>query len=506
MKSILYFISAAMILFLASCFDAKDSLATRDFEHVLSIKGLQPLEGTSHVLYMGDTLKLEPEISYTPDSRLENYVYRWIIGRDTVGREQNLNWLITRPKHYENQKTIPGVLIVRNTENGLEFRQIFSVEVYSNLTPTYIAVYETENGVDWASLQGNPEAFTRLTAGMNALVNGADDPISGKFRGAMIATSELLIFTDQAPGYGCSISLLKDNTKADFDLPIGKIVSPIRERIYFGSETTLNFRSVRHCDGGTRFLVMNDKLYAFNGMDKKLPIFDDQTYLKGENVAQILASKQFLRLKKANIIRYKDNTLSCFHAYNLPEEQLLAEDGTPFRLDSICNIFTEYTGLGINKRYSIYIIGKVNDSYNLYEFDINYDQANKAFKVPVWNKTIPLPQQVAEESIDWFGAFSQRYGFYVTRHDIYKFDYLNITAFNPDPVPFKSFPAEYEIVGIFPLVVGSGTKDADYCTIVYLYNKQKNTTTIHVYDTVTGKTLKEYPDAMPGIGKDFIKC
>ncbi|MDE5612479.1 MAG: hypothetical protein K2I90_10735, partial [Odoribacter sp.] len=95
MKNILYLISAVMILFLASCLDDQDSLATRDFEHVLSVKGLQPQEGNSHILYIGDTLTLEPEISYTPDSRLENYVYRWIIGRDTVGREQNLSWLIT---------------------------------------------------------------------------------------------------------------------------------------------------------------------------------------------------------------------------------------------------------------------------------------------------------------------------------------------------------------------------------------------------------------------------
>ena len=504
MKNILYFISGVIVLFLASCLDDKDSLATRDFEHVLSVKGLQPQDGGSHILYMGDTLKLEPEISYTPDSHLANYIYRWIIGRDTVGREQNLNWLITRPKHYEDQKTIPGVLIVRNTENGLEFRQTFYIEVNSSLTPTYISVYETENGVDWISLQGKPEAFTRLTTGINAMVNGEENPISGRFCGAMASKSELVIFTDQAPEYGCTISLLKDNEEADFNLPIGEIVSPIRGRVYLGSETILNVHSCRYCEGGTRFLVMNDKLYAFNGTEKRLLIFDDQTYLKSENVAQILASKQFMRYKKANIIRYKDNSLSCFHAYDLAEEQILAKDGTPFRLDSICGMFTESTNKSSNTPYNIYLIGKVNDSYNLYEFYVDNEQ--RTFKVPVWSKTIPLPQQVAEEAIDWFGAFSQRYGFYVTRHDIYKFDYLNIVSFNPEPVPFKSFPAEYEITGIFPQIGGTGLKDADGYTVVYLYNKQKNTTTILVYDTVTGETVKEYPDAIPGIGKDFIKC
>ncbi len=504
MKKIFCFISAGILLFHASCLDDKDSLATRDFEHVLSVKGLQPEDGRSHILYVGDTLSLEPEITYTEDSRTENYIYRWIIGKDTVGWEQNLNWLITRPKGYENKITIPGVLIVRNTVTGLDYRETFSIEIYANLTPAYIAVYETADGVDWISLQGKPEAFTRLTAGMNAMVNGDDQPISGKFRGAMAFKSELAIFTDQAPGYGCTISLLKDNDDADFNLPIGEIVSPIRGRVYLGSETNLHFHSVRYCEGGTRFLVMNDKLYAFKGTEKRLLVFDDQTYLKGEHVAQILASKQFMRYKKANIIRYKDNSVSCFHEYNQQEEQIRLKDGTAFKLDSICGMFTESTGLASKKPYKIYLIGKEDSNYNLYEFNVTY--AGSAFRVPTWNKTIPLPRQVAEEAIDWFGAFSQRYGFYATKHCIYKFDYLNITSFNPEATPFKSFPAKYEITGIFPLIGGSGLKDADGYTVVYLYNKQKNTTTIHVYDTVTGATVNEYPDAIPGLGKDFIKC
>lgn len=504
MKNTFYFILAVIVLFHTSCLDDKDSLATRDFEHVVSVKGLQPEDGGSHILYVGDTLQLEPAITYTEDSHPEDYTYRWIIGKDTVGKTQNLNWLITRPKGYEDKITIPGVLIVRNNVNGLEYRETFSIEIYSNLTPTYIAVYETANGVDWLSLQGKPEAFTRLTTGMNAMVNGADRPISGKFRGAMVSKSELAVFTDQAPDYGCTISLLKDNDEADFKLPIGEIVSPIRGRIYLGGESNLDFHSVRYCEGGTRFLVMNNKLYAFNGTEKRLLIFDDQTYLKSEHVAQILASKQFMRYKKANIIRHKDNTVSCFHEYNQPEEQIMTKEDLAFKLDSIYGMFTESTGLASKKPYKIYLIGKADNSYNLYEFDVTY--AGNAFKVPVWNKTIPLPRQVAEEAIAWFGAFSQRYGFYATEHDIYKFDYLNITSFKPEATPFKSFPAEYEIVEIFPLIGGTGLKDADGYTVVYLYNKQKHTTTIHVYDTVTGATVKEYPDAIPGLGKDFIKC
>lgn len=504
MKKIFYLISTVIILVYTSCLEDKDSLASRDFEHVLSVIGLQPEEGTNHILYTGDYLKLEPEIVYSPDSREEDYIYRWMIGKDTVCKDLNLNWLITRPEGYEDQKTIPGVFIIRNTVNGLEFRETFNIEIYSNLTPNYIAIYETGNGVDWISLQGKPEAFTRLSPGMNAMVNGEDKPISGKFRGAMAAKTEIALFTDQAPDYGCTISLLNDDEEADFNLPIGEIVAPIRGRVYLGQETNLNFRSMRYCEGGTRFLIMNDNLYTFNGTEKRLLIFDDQTYLKSKNVAQILASMQFMRYKKANIIRYRDNTISCFHEYNLPEQQIFMDDGSAFKLDSIYGMFTESTGLASKKPYKIYLIGSENNNYNLYEFNVTY--AGSGFNVPTWSKTIPLPKEVVENAIAWFGAFSQRYGFYVTKNDIYKFDYLNITSFNPEPAPFKSFPSDYEIVAIYPLIGGTGLKDADGYTVVYLYDKKKNTTTIHVYNTITGATVKEYPDAIPGLGKDFIKC
>ncbi len=43
-----------------------------------------------------------------------------------------------------------------------------------------------------------------------------------------------------------------------------------------------------------------------------------------------------------------------------------------------------------------------------------------------------------------------------------KLDYKDITTFAPESIPFKSFPAEYEIVEIFPLL--KDTKHNDYCT------------------------------------------
>lgn len=504
MKQLFYYIIAFLVIANIACLDDKDSLTTRDFDHVLAIDGLQPEKGTEFILYIGDTLKLEPQIIYSAGSKPEDYTYRWIIGKDTVSKELNLEWQITRPRGYQNQTTVPGVLIVQNRTNKLEFRQMFTMEINSNLTPKYIAVYETgEHTIDWVSIQGDPTNFTRFFAGMNSLINGSEEAIEGNFRGSLICKSELVIFTDQTPDYGYSVSLLKENDGADFTTPLGGIIAPVRGRVYQGTATTPDFRSVRYCEGGTRFLLMNDKLYTFNGGDKKTPMFDDQTYLKANHVAQVIASKQFMRYKKITLIRYDDNTISCFYEYDEAPVPILLDDDTNFKLDTIYGMFTESTGLASKKPYKMYVIGKEGAATNLYELAITY---SGKFLPPQLNKTIPLPQPTVEATQTWFGAFSQRYGFQVTSREIYKFDYLNITGFYPEPTPFKSFPDNYEITEIFPIIKGSGLKDADDYTVVYLYDKIKNTTTIHVYETLTGKIIREYPDVIPGRGKDFIKC
>lgn len=505
MKKLFYYIATLAALISISCLDDKDSLATRDFDHVLAVNGLQPEEGEDYILYIGDTLILEPEIIYSPGSTPDDYAYYWIIGKDTVSEALNLEWQIKLPKEYKDQRSISGIFIVRNQLNNLEFRQMFSMEIHSNLTPTYIAIYETnEHTIDWVSIQGStPGNFTRFFAGMNTLVNGTDEPISGNFRGALICNTELALFTDQTPGFGYCISLPNSKYGSDVNVPLGGLIAPITDRVYQGNKATLDFHFIRYCEGGTRYLVMNDKLYTFSGGDKKLPMFDDDTYLKAENVAQVIASKQFMRYKKIILIRRHDNSISYFHDYDEADTPIRLDNETVFQLDTLYGMFTESTGLASKKPYKIYLIGKQGREVNLYVFDITY---SGKFLPPVLTKTIPIPQQTAETAVAWFGAFSQRYGFYVTSHEIYKFDYLNITSFDPEPVPFKSFPASYEIIEIYPIIKGTGLKDADDYTVVYLYDKVKNTTTIHVYETLTGKTIKEYPDVIPGRGKDFIKC
>lgn len=503
MKHLSYYITLMALLALTSCFNDKDEIAHRDFDHVLAVDSIP---GESLLVYIGDTLRLSPRISLSEGSRPEDYAYCWLIGKDTVSRKQELEWVVTKPRGYEKEKTIGGVFMVRNTVNTLEFRQVFSLQIQSNLSPTYIAVYENGNNtLEWASIQGKPDNFTRFIPGMNALTNGADKPIAGSFRGGLICKTELALFTDNAPGFGYCISTTDDAAEEN-SVPIGNWRATIRESVYQGAATRLDFHSVRYCEGGSRFLIMNNNLYAFNGTNKNAPIFDDNTYLTERGVIQVMASKQFMRYKRATLIRRQDNSIACFHEYSDTPETMQDGKGNTLQLDTLYGMFSESTGKGSKKPYKIYLIGAKDGNASLYEYDVTYSISLKKFTVPTWSKTIPLPASTVAEARAWFGAFSVRYGFYVTAHAIYRFDYLDITDFKPEPVPFKAFPDNYEIIEIYPLIGGSGLKDADGNTVVFLYDKTKNTTTIHVYDTVTGETVREYPDALPGRGKDFIKC
>ena len=62
-----------------------------------------------------------------------------------------------------------------------------------------------------------------------------------------------------------------------------------------------------------------------------------------------------------------------------------------------------------------------------------------------------------------------------------------------------------EIVDVFVLIAGTALSDKDDCTVVYLYDREKKTTTIDVYNTVTGEDLHTYEDILPGRGVEFIK-
>ena len=500
MRRSLYILGAICLAAAAtSCFGDKDSIATMTLDSVQKVEGIPSAEST---VYLGDHLQFSPEVTFSEGSSPDDYTYRWMLAKDTIGWEKELDWTISLPEGYKYGESVRGVLIIHNNKTDLDFRSTFNIKIQNNLTPTWLAVYETAEGtIEWMVLQGAPENFTNMYPGMNKLVNGDSDPIRGNFRGAMVATDEFMIFTDEAPGFGRSISLIADPEK----LPqgIGEKTGDIDGRVYVGSEQELDFRNIRFCEGGTRFLIMNDNLYAFDGMTKRLPVFDEGTFLKAQDVNSVWSSRQFVRIKKAVVVHYNDGTLGVFHAYNLGESPLYAQDGSRLKLDKVLGMFAESTSLGGNRPYNIYIIGQSGQSTAIYEYYIN--NISTTFQPPIWKKTIPVPQATAAMATNWWGALSQKYGFFSTRNAIYKYDYLNMTSFEPEPTPFKSYPSNYEIVGVFPLPVGSGLNNNEYGTMVYLYDAQKNTTTMQFYHTASGELRGEYLDAIPGRGIDFLK-
>lgn len=57
MKHLSYYITLMALLALTSCFNDKDEIAHRDFDHVLAVDSIP---GESLLVYIGDTLRLSP--------------------------------------------------------------------------------------------------------------------------------------------------------------------------------------------------------------------------------------------------------------------------------------------------------------------------------------------------------------------------------------------------------------------------------------------------------------
>ena len=488
-------------LFFVSCLDDKDKIGTLEFDHVLAVDGIKKTE--AYILYLGDIFECNPTISFSEGSDEKDFEYKWLVGKsEVISTDKNLHWEIVLPKGYNVNKEIPGVFIIRNTKNDLEFRQTFNIKILTGYTPTYVALYETpENTIEWISLQGDPTNFTRTFENMIDRIYGTQK-IHGKYIGALNSTNELAIFTDHAPDYGYCISMKDADPENDITNNIGEIIAPIYGRVYRGSDPTLDIKNITFGYGASKYLINNGTLHVFNGLEKKLPMFDENTYVKSTNVVQTISSKQFMRYKKVSFVRHSDNTIGCFHVYNDNLERINI-DGQAFKLDSLCGEFTEATGLGSNKPYHAYLIGKNGNEYNIYDFYVNYIGTKVQ---PIELKQImPLPSPWINNIKFWFGSFGESYGFYATKNEIYKFDYYEMEEFIPTAQPLISFPAEYEIVDIFVQIAGSGLRDEDYCTVVLLYNQTKQATTIYVYDTVSGIKLNEYPDLIPGKGVYFIE-
>lgn len=489
----------ATMIMTASCFSDRDSFADHDLDHVVAVKGIGQ---EVYTLYLGDTFECSPEVAFSAGCDEKDYEYRWLIGKsEVISTEKDLKWEISLPEGYRINKDIPGVYVVRNKVNDLEFRKTFTIRILNGYTPTYVALYETSgNTLEWMSLQGNPTAFTRTFENMvQRLCEGRNIP--GKYVGAFNSTNELAVFTDHAPDYGFCISMTDADPDNGITSNIGEIIGPINGRVYHGSEPALDIKDVTFGYGASKYLINNGTLHVFNGLERKLPMFDGHTYVKSVDVAQTISSKNFMRYKKVSFVRHNDNTIGCFHVYNDKMEPVLI-GGKPMKLDYLCGEFTEATGLGSNKPYHAYLIGRSGDDYNIYDFYVNYI-GTKVQPIELV-KVIPLPAWVKDVR-HWFGSFGENYGFYTTRNEIYKFDYYEMEEFNPSQKPMISFPPEYEILDVFVQIADLGLRDEDYCTVVYLYNAVKDKTTLYVYNTVTGRKLNEYTDLLPGRGVYFVK-
>lgn len=508
MKAKIYLI-ATISLILSSCLGDRDGEITGEFPHVQAIGGIAASDGTmTHSLYLGDVFTLSPVLTLPEGSVEADYEFRWLVGKsEQVSAEKDLEWLIELPEGYKLNEKIPGVFVVRHKENGLEFRKTFDMKIQTGYTPTYMAVYETGDGtVDWMSIQGeNPADFTRFFPDMVSRVNGGDIKISGAFRGAMNSTSELAIFTDHAPDFGYCVSMIDSDPKEHgFDANTGELIAPIKGRVYMGGRFDLDFRDVFYGKSGVKYIRMNNGVHVFDRTASKLPVFDENTSLLAQDVVKVMSSKQFMQYKRASLIRYTDGRIGCFQEYNKDAYVLKEIDNTTdFSLDELCGMFSEQTGQGSNKPYKMYVVGKVGADYNLYIFDVPYS-GTTALQLKMVKK-IQIPAEIGRAAKIWYGAYGEKYGFYVTGNDIKKFDYLNIETFEPETIPFRTYPSKYEVLDVFVQIAGTGLKDQDDCTVVYLYDKVKNTTTIDVFNTTTGADINTYEDIIPGKGKWFLK-
>lgn len=482
----------------SGCFSDRDSFADHDPDHVVAVDGIST---EVYTLYMGDVFECEPEVELSEGCDEKDYEYCWLIGKsEVISTEKNLRWEVSLPEGYSINKNIPGVYVVRNKVNELEFRKTFTVKVLNGYTPNYVAVYETaDHNIEWMSLQGTPVAFTRTFENMVERLGGGQK-LEGNYIGTFNSTNELAIFTDHFPDYGYCINMTDADPNNDINNNIGEFIAPVHGRVYHGSEQRLDIKDVTFGYGASKYLINNGTLHVFNGLEKKLPMFDSQTFVKSVDVAQTISSKNFMRYKKVSFVRHNDNTIGCFHVYNDVMEKIMV-DGKPLKLDYLYGEFSEATGLGSNKPYNAYLIARAGEDINMYVFFVNY--IGTKVQPIVLKQVIPMPKWVKDVKY-WFGAFGESYGFYVKKNEIFKFDYYEMEEFTPSSTPMISFPQEYEILDVFVQIADLGLRDEDYCTVVYLYNQAKNTTSLYVYNTVSGRKLNEYPDLLPGKGLGFV--
>ena len=169
------YIACVLLSGLCSCLQDKDSVASWTPDHVIRVSGISK---DGYTLYLGDRFTCNPQITFSDSTRAGDYDYRWIIGKnEIISREKNLDWEIALPTDYKLNSEIPGVFVVHNTVNDLEFRQTFTLTLLTGYTPEYMAIYETDEGnIEWMSLQGTPYEWTRTYEDMIERVNRTTVP------------------------------------------------------------------------------------------------------------------------------------------------------------------------------------------------------------------------------------------------------------------------------------------------------------------------------------------
>lgn len=496
------FIYMALMAVLQSCYGGRDGEITDDLPQVTRVSGIS---GDVYTLYQGDTLRLTPRISYSDSTDTTRYDFRWLAGRSQlIGRDRNLVWPVELPSGYNMAGEIPATFVVRDKENGLEFRQTFSFRVLSSYTPDYLCVYQTPEGhIEWMSLQGKPEAFSRHFSGMIHRIS-PQEPIQGRFTGALYSTNELAVFTDHGPDYGRCISVRNADPKENFFFNVGEYTGEVSGKMYKGVGAPLDIHNVTFGYGASKYFINAGTLHVFNGLDRKLPIFDDNTWVKSRHVRQAMSSKQFQRYKKATFVLHDDGRVGCYHVYN-DKMEYVQVDGQDFRLDELAGCFSEATGQSANRPYHIYLVGKKDGGYKLYRFHVNY--INRVVQPQRLERAMDVDRAFAERVKFWWGSFGETYGFYCLDNAIYRFDYYEMETFDPSEAKkLVTFDNDEEVVDVVPLIPGSGLRDEDYCTVVLLYNSRLHASSLHVYETVSGRRLKSYDHIIPGRVCYFTKC
>ena len=141
----------------------------------------------------------------------------------------------------------------------------------------------------------------------------------------------------------------------------------------------------------------------------------------------------------------------------------------------------------------------------MYQFLVKY--VNRVVQPAALVQIMDIDATFANSVKLWWGSFGENYGFYLQDNSVYRFDYYEMTQFQPSSArKLLTFGSEYEVVDVLPQITGSGLRDEDYLTVALLYNRSKNTSSLYVFNTVSGALIRQYIDIIPGRVTWFSKC